>query len=143
MNQQPKVVLDTNVIVSALLSRQGASFEILRRITEKDFTVCISVPLVLEYEDALKRNAMKGRMTAGAIDQVLDYLCATAEQHRINFLWRPHLKDPKDDMVLELALAAGCDYIVTLNLADFRIKTRGPMRVVTPADLVTILEKRK
>ena len=99
------------------------------------------MPLVLEYEDALRRDAIKGRVTSSSVDDVLDYMCEVAEKHPVHYLWRPHLKDPKDDMVLELALAADCKYIVTYNLRDFRIQTRGALRVLTPGEFLNFLKE--
>ena len=141
MKVPPRAVLDTNVLVSAMHSRRGASFALLNLIDAGKFAMCVSVPLVLEYEDALKRDAIKGRVTASAVDDVLDYLCGIAEKHPVHYLWRPHLNDPKDDMVLELALAAECKYIVTHNLRDFRIQTRGALKVVTPGEFLKLLKE--
>lgn len=141
MINPPRVVLDTNVLVSAMLSRRGASYALLNLIESAAFAVCVSVPLVLEYEDALCRDVIKGRVTSSAVEAVLDYLCGVAEKHPVHYLWRPHLNDPKDDMVLELALAAGCKYIVTHNLRDFRIQTRGALRVLTPGEFLNLLKE--
>lgn len=141
MKNPPRIVLDTNVLVSAMLSRRGASYALLNLIESAAFAVCVSVPLVLEYEDALRRDAIKGRVTSSSVDDVLDYMCEVAEKHPVHYLWRPHLKDPKDDMVLELALAADCKYIVTYNLRDFRIQTRGALRVLTPGEFLNLLKE--
>lgn len=141
MKNPPRIVLDTNVLVSAMLSRRGASYALLNLIESAAFAVCVSVPLVLEYEDALRRDAIKGRVTSSSVDDVLDYMCDVAEKHQVHYLWRPHLKDPKDDMVLELALAADCKYIVTYNLRDFRIQTRGALRVLTPGEFLNLLKE--
>ena len=120
---------------------RGASYALLNLIESAAFAVCVSVPLVLEYEDALRRDAIKGRVTSSSVDDVLDYMCEVAEKHPVHYLWRPHLKDPKDDMVLELALAADCKYIVTYNLRDFRIQTRGALRVLTPGEFLNFLKE--
>lgn len=141
MNNHLRIVIDTNVVVSAMLSQRGASYALLSMIESGAFSPCVSVPLVVEYEDALKRNSLKGRVSASVVDDVLDYLCDVAEGHPVHYLWRPHLNDPKDDMVLELALAAGCKYIVTHNLRDFRIQTRGALRVVTPGQFLKLLKE--
>ena len=120
---------------------RGASYALLNLIESAAFAVCVSVRLVLEYEDALRRDAIKGRVTSSSVDDVLDYMCDVAEKHQVHYLWRPHLKDPKDDMVLELALAADCKYIVTYNLRDFRIQTRGALRVLTPGEFLNLLKE--
>ncbi len=97
------VVIDTNVIVSALRSRDGASFLLVSLLGESDkFEINISVALVLEYEDATKRLLGEVPITERAIDDILDYICEIAHEQKIYFLWRPFLRDPNDDMVLEL-----------------------------------------
>jgi hypothetical protein len=82
--------------------------------------MALSVPLVLEYEDALLRHQAQTGLTPRDVDAVLDYFCSVGHLQTIFFLWRPLLPDPKDDMVVELAVAAGCRTIVTYNVRDFR-----------------------
>ncbi len=116
----PRVVIDTNVVVSALRSRRGASHKLLLLIDSGKFETCLSVPVLLEYEDVCKRLVGQVPLTESEVDDVLDYLCREAEHVTVYYLWRPFLNDPKDDMLLELAVAGGCDYIVTYNLRDFQ-----------------------
>lgn len=78
------------------------------------------MPLVLEYEDALLRHAPVTGLSRRDVDVILDYFCSVAHLQEIFFLWRPLLPDPKDDLVLELAVAAGCRTVVTYNVRDFR-----------------------
>lgn len=128
-----KIVIDTNVIVSALMSRQGASFKLVGLIGTGVFDICVSVPLVLEYESATKRwVGSKITLSEQDVDDVIDYLCSVAHQHKVHFLWRPGLRDPNDDMVLEIAVSAGCTQIVTYNLGDFRGVEEFGIAVVTP-----------
>lgn len=96
----------------------------------------MSVPLVLEYEDVAKRQARTLGLTHADVDEVLDYVCSVAEHRRIYFLWRPVLSDPRDDMVLELAVEAGCDCIVTHNLRDFAGVERFGVRALSPRDFL-------
>ena len=133
----PSIVLGTNVLVAGLRSRRGASYRLLSMLGGPDFEVNVSVPLVLEYEDVLKRQARAFGLTYSDIDDVLDFVCAVAHHRRIYFLWRPVLRDPNDDMLLELAVEAACDYIVTHNLRDFVGVDRFGLRAIPPAEFLT------
>lgn len=135
------IVLDTNVLVSALRSSRGASYRLLTLVGTGQFAISLSVSLVLEYEDVLKRQVGKAiALTEQEIDDVLDYLCSVAQQRDIYYLWRPTLPDPHDDMVVELAVSSGCDYIVTHNMSDFRGTERFGIRALPPKDFLKILE---
>lgn len=114
-----QVVIDTNVLVAALKSNQGASYKLINLIPSRKFEVYISVPLLLEYESIAKRYQDQTNLTEQEIDDIIDLICGLANEQEIFYLWRPHLKDPKDDMVLELAVAGGCGHIITFNLKDF------------------------
>jgi putative PIN family toxin of toxin-antitoxin system len=131
-----QIVIDTNVFIAALRSRRGASHKLLLLIRSGKFEINISVPLVLEYEDAAKRFIQNIPLTKQDIDNILDYLCTVANRKKIYYLWRPFLKDPKDDMVLELAVAASCDFIVTYNKRDFQGVERFGIKVVTPGEFL-------
>lgn len=133
----PSIVLDTNVLIAGLRSRNGASFRLLAVIGEAKFELNVSVPLVLEYEEVAKREARALGLTHAEIDDVLDYLCAVAVHREIYFLWRPVLRDAADDMVLEVAVEAGCDVVVTHNVRDFAGAERFGVRVVTPGEFLT------
>lgn len=134
-----RIVIDTNVIVSALRSQRGASFKLLMEIGGDKFDINVSVPLVLEYESAAKRLIGEIKLRKRDIDDILDYICSAAKRWKIFYLWRPFLKDPKDDMVLEVAVTAKCDFIVTYNKNDFQnCKTFG-LRVVTPKEFLILM----
>jgi putative PIN family toxin of toxin-antitoxin system len=135
-------VLDTNVVAAALRSRQGASYQLLSLLGDGRFEIAVSVPLVLEYEDALARNLAEGPYGRQEIEDLLDFLCHVAHRQRIFFLWRPCLPDPKDDMVLELAVAARCEAIVTHNTRDFVGTERLGIRIDTPGSFLRIHKER-
>jgi len=100
------------------------------------FDIAVSVPLVLEYESVLVRHVSEMNLTLSDIDAVLDYMCLVAKKQSIFFLWRPLLKDPKDDMVAEIAVAAGCHAVVTHNRRHFApLAALGP-KILTPAQLL-------
>lgn len=130
-------MIDTNVFLSALRSDKGASFLLLMLVGQSSlFDFNLSVPLALEYEDVAKRPGLVPSLSMQAIDDILDYLCSVAPRRTIFFLWRPLLKDPKDDMVLELTVEAQCDYIVTFNRKDFVGSDRFGVTVVTPQEFL-------
>ena len=131
-----KIVIDTNVLVSALRSRRGASFKLVSVLPSDEFSMAISVPLVLEYEDALKRLESSA-ITSQDIGNFVDFLCKIGHHQEIFFLWRPFLPDPSDDHVLEVAVAAGCDAIVTYNKRDFKGIERFGLRVLDPREFLS------
>ncbi len=137
------VVLDTNVIVSALLSRNGASFQILSRAGTGAFDINLSVPLLIEYEDATKRRSREMGLRHSDIDDVLDYLCKVAKHREIFFLWRPFLRDAEDDMLLELAVESNCDCIVTHNVKDFVGVNQFGLKVMKPKQFLGLIERAK
>lgn len=116
-----RYVLDTNVIVAALRSPHGASAILLDRVLSGAFVLLASVPLVLEYE-AVCRNPAQRIVSGLSVDEVeglVNALCAVAEPVETRFLWRPQLRDPADEMVLETAINGGADALVTFNHRDF------------------------
>lgn len=118
---ETNVVLDTNVLVAGLRSNRGASFKLLSVLGKRSsLQIHLSVPLVLEYEATILAQRSALGLSVEEIEDVLDYLCSIAAHHEIFYLWRPFLRDPKDDMVLEVAVAAGCESIVSYNKADFQ-----------------------
>jgi putative PIN family toxin of toxin-antitoxin system len=114
-----RVVIDTNVVISGLRSRKGASFRILQMIGSAEFEIALSVPLALEYEEVAKRESAELGLTLADVDVLMEYWCGIAHLQDIHFLWRPVLRDIEDDHVLELAVEAGCPLIVTHNVRDF------------------------
>jgi len=132
-----QIVVDTNVLYAGLRSRRGASHRLLREIGHNEsFQIHLSVPLVLEYEEIAKRHSRTLDLTYQDIDDILDYLCSVASLHDIFYLWRPYLPDPEDDMLLELAVEACCNRIVTYNQRDFRGIERFGLRAVSPPEFL-------
>jgi len=135
-----RVVIDTNVIVSALKSRKGASFRVLRAVRSGLVKPTISPAVFLEYEDVLSRKGLlPSHVTLQEISKFLDAFLLASEKREIFFRWRPWLPDPKDECILELAVAAGCVPIVTHNLKDFRPASQLGVRVMTPWELTSEL----
>lgn len=114
-------MLDTDVVVAAFRSGQGASRQLLLGALDRRFELLLSVPLMLEYEAVLTRpeHLAACGLSAGEVGRVLDDLASVAKQVRLAFRWRPKLSDANDDMVLETAVNGNADAIVTFNQRDF------------------------
>jgi len=139
-----QIVIDTNIFIASLYSRRGYAYELISQIDSAKFEINISVPLILEYEDVAKRMLDKLGISKEDIDTVIDYICAVGDQHKIFYLWRPFLKDPRDDMVLELAVAAGCEYVVTYNKKDFEgVEDQFGISIVTPDEFLQQIGAQK
>jgi len=138
-------VLDTNVLVAALFSRRGASFWLLERVVDGQLPIAVSVALALEYEDVLLRPEIlaQGWASAERVSAVLDVVLARAVLVQpIRIRRRPSTSDPGDDLVLECALEAKADAIITMNVRDFSgVRERYGLRTVKPGDLVAELRK--
>jgi putative PIN family toxin of toxin-antitoxin system len=128
----PQVVLDTNVIVTAQRSKRGASARLVSLIGTGRFEIHVSVPLVLEYEEVLLRQRGLLGLTSEDVTDLVDALCALSHHHKIHFLWRPYLRDAKDELILELAVAAQCNYIITYNQKDFVGAEKFGIQVLDP-----------
>lgn len=130
-----KAVIDTNVLVSGLRSRRGNSFRLLERLGDGRWMPCISVPLALEYEDVLKREFMRPFIRSTDVDVFLDYFFSVAELVEVPFRFRPTLRDPDDDRILEVAIRTGAT-IVTFNIQDFAGCESFGVRVMPPVEFL-------
>jgi predicted nucleic acid-binding protein len=138
-----RVVLDTSVLVAAARSRNGASFALISSIPSAHFQFCLSVGLYVEWQAVLTRdeNLPPGQTPEDAI-RFLRYLASTAHLQEIHFLWRPFLPDADDDMVLELAFAAGCRYIVTHNVKDFQGSEELGVTAISPREFLRLIRSQ-
>lgn len=116
-----RIILDSNVLVSAFTSAQGASRAVLRQVIKGEARALLSVPLFVEYEAVLTRPATQRRcpLTRGEQGQLFDAFLACTELVEVYYRWRPNLRDEGDNHVLELAIAAADAPIVTYNRRDF------------------------
>ena len=134
-----KIVLDTNILVSALRSRLGASHRLLLAVGDNRFQIQLSVSLFLEYEAAIKNPNCGIKLSPAEKDDILDYLCSEARHCKVHYLWRPCLKDPGDDMVLEVAVASEASGIVTFNRRDFKGIEAWGLKIYSPQEILKIL----
>lgn len=127
-------VVDTNVLVAAVRNRLGPSFALMQLVRQKQLRLCCSPALFLEYEDVLKRPAQLSAsgLLGSDVDAILAELAGLLEPVATYYTWRPQLRDPADEMVLEAAVNATADAIVTYNLRDFQPAERFGISVLTP-----------
>lgn len=137
------VVLDTSVLVAAARSRRGASDALLRRLPSSRFQPVVSVALFVEYRSVLLRPENLLQRSTAQAEGFLDFFLSASHLQEIFFHWRPALPDPNDEIVLELAVAAGCRYIVTHNLRDFRGTEKWGIAAITPGEFLKVIEKAK
>jgi predicted nucleic acid-binding protein len=137
-----RVVFDTSVRVAAVRSRQGASFALVSSIPTPEFQPCLSVGLYAEWQDVLTRpeNIPPGQTVEDALAFVR-YLASQSHLQEIHFMWRPFLPDADDDMVLELAFAAGCGHIITHNVKDFRGSEQLGVMALSPREFLNLIGK--
>lgn len=137
-----RVVFDTSVLVAAARSRRGASFALVSAIPSPAFEICLSIGLYAEWQDVLTRQEhLPPGQTSDNAKDFLRYLASQAWLQDIFFLWRPFLPDPNDDMILELAFAAKCPYIVTHNIRDFRGGEQLGIEAVTPGNFLKLISE--
>lgn len=136
-------VLDTNVLLAALLSRQGASFEILRRLRHGEWRLALSNHLLLEYEEVLKRNAANLGLTLEEIDQLLNAICQAADCVNLPPAQPPRLTDPDDEPLVRLAEASQARLITTHNVRHLRAAEAHGVTVLLPRQFLSILLKKQ
>lgn len=135
------IVIDTNVVFSALNSKLGASFKLVSLLEKNLYTIHLSVPLVLEYEEKLKEKRKYLGLTDQNIDDFIDYLCSVGVCHnQIDIFWRPCLSDPDDEMILELGIHSKSDFIITHNVKDFKRFKGFKIKVIKPGDFYTMIK---
>jgi putative PIN family toxin of toxin-antitoxin system len=132
-----RVVLDTNVIVAALQSGTGASNAILRELGTGKFTHVYSNALLYEYEEVMLRLNL---LSVAQLETFLTFFVQQGEAAMIYLRFRPQLKDPKDEHILELAVNARAAYIVTFNLKDFGPARHFGIRATLPKDFLTLMK---
>jgi len=137
-----RVVLDTNILVAALRSRLGASFQIVSMLPSDGFRVALSLPLYLEYREVLLRPELIPAGTSESdVSDFIENILSHSETRDIHYLWRPTLRDKNDEMLLDLAVAAQADFIITFNLKDFtRLELFG-IQAILPSEFLSLMKK--
>ena len=137
------VVIDTCVLVAAARSHNGVSFKLLSMLPSSDFEIALTVPLYTEYQAVLTRpEHLPLGLDVDAALGFVRYLASIALLHDVYFLWRPLLRDPNDDTVLECAVACGSKLILTHNTKDFRRAESLSVSAVTPADFLELIRSQ-
>ena len=138
------MVLDTDVVVAASRSAHGASRRCLLLGFERRIELLVSAPLLLEYEAVLTRaeHLAASAATVADVATVLDDVAASADWVRLDYLWRPQLRDPNDEMVLETAVNGRADILATFNLGVLAAAAAHfGVRGLRPGDLLEFVER--
>lgn len=139
-----RALIDTNILVAGLASQSGASFRLLQHALDQKFVLLASPALWLEYVAVLKRPEMLTfhGFTLAEVDNFLNGLATQVEPVISHFLWRPQLRDPNDEMVLEAAVNGLARSLVTVNVRDFEvIAERFGIEICKPGQFLKLLEK--
>ena len=131
-----QIVVDTNVFVAALRSKRGAANFLVNRLDDERWQLNLSNALVLEYEDVLGREDMRTFISPAEINKTISAVCSISRFHKIFYLWRFLSRDPDDNFILELAIKANADFIVTFNKKDLSRAIEFGVRLVTPREFL-------
>ncbi len=132
-------VIGTNVLIAALRSSSGASYQIILAADRGDFEVALSIPLLAEYDDVTSRPNRGIKIPMSAVSDIIDRIAQISRKQAIFYLWRNILPDPKDDMVLEVAVASGATHIITFNKKDFKPASEFGISVVQPSEFLRLI----
>ena len=135
-----RAVLDTNILLSSLRSRNGASHQILLRLVRKEFELIIGNTVLAEYEEVLKRECPTFGIPVATVDRLLDALCAASTFFQTSSFWKPALPDPDDEAFAQLALEAKVGYLITCNRRHFPTDRLPALRVISPKEFLLALK---
>ena len=122
----------------------GASAAIIRAVRGRQATLLLSVPLALEYEAVCRRpeHRLEAGLSVRQVEVFLDAIIALGEPVQTHFLWRPQLRDPNDEMVLEAAVNGRADALVTFNVRDYgTAATQFGVKVLLPREAITRIRR--
>ena len=140
------VTVDTNVIYAGLLSKKGASHQVLRLIFDEKLKLAVSTQTYFEYYDVLTREKtlVDLNLSKEEIEDILDLLALLSQKHSIYYLLRPNLQDEKDNIFVECAFASNSEYLITSNIRDFKNSELGNFvyKLVTPGQFFKLWRKK-
>lgn len=131
-----QIVIDTNVIVSGLRSKRGASHKLLTVLKDSRWQLNVSTALILEYEEILRQNRTNMGLSDQDIDDFLDAICHISRHWNIFYLWRPAANDPDDDFLIDLAVASQADFLITYNVRDMRHIRSFGIEMISPKNFL-------
>ncbi len=138
-------VIDTNILISALMKADTTPRQVLRYCLQGDVLPLIGNALYLEYEEVINRKSLFNRspVSQQERDALFNALLHRCEWVNIYYRWRPNLPDEADNHLIELAVAGNADYLVTGNTKDFsRYELLFPdIQVITAAQFKQIVEE--
>lgn len=134
-----QLIIDTNVIVSGLRSRRGAAYRLLSILIDSRWQINVSVALLLEYEEVLKRESRALGLNYEDVDAVVNALASISNRRAIPYSWRPLSSDADDDFLIELALNVQADHIVTYDLRHLRVLKELGFSVITPRQFLEVI----
>jgi uncharacterized protein len=139
----PRIVVDTNVFIAAILSPAGANRNVLRSCLLGKARPLMGAALFHEYEDLLGRASLMVRspLTAMERQSLFSAFLSVTDWVKVYFLWRPNLPDEADNHLIELALAGSAETIITNNLKDLKHgELRFPgLKIQSPSQFLTTL----
>lgn len=137
-----RVILDTNVLVAAVRSRHGASAALLELLVAGAYSIALSAPLAFEYEEALVGETIPEFASQDDVEEIVRFVCAVGERYDPHAALRPALRDPDDNFILDLAVEARVNYIVTHNVRDFAAGATLGTAAIAPGRFLSMLRGR-
>lgn len=135
-----QLVIDTNVLVAGLRSQRGAAFRLLSILYDVRWQINLSVALMLEYEEVLKRHSSALHLNYQDVDAIVNALANISNRRAIPYSWRPMSRDADDDFLVELALNIRADHIITYDLRHLRILKELGFSVITPREFLELVD---
>ena len=134
-----KIVIDTSVWISALITKESQARELLRLVFYAKLFPQISEALFREYEEVMKRKKIQSLTPLSQEEQneLFEAYLSRCKWNEIYYMWRPNLKDENDNFVVELAVASGAEAIITYNVKDFKnAELIFKHKIMTPEDFI-------